>query len=79
MTAAPDGPVASATRSACAWIVGAVVSRTWTSNMEVAVLPAASWALHVTVAWPSANSVPEAGAQVTGTAPSCESLAVGRV
>src|SRR5579862_4126031 len=59
-TAAPPAPVASARSSACAAIVGAVVSRTCTVNAELALFPAASCARHVTGVEPSANRVPDA-------------------
>ena len=42
---------------------------TWTQTVKaaLAVLPSASVAVQVTVVWPRANLLPEAGAQETGT------------
>src|SRR5262245_24388016 len=60
-------------------IVGAVVSRTVTKKIAVAVFPAASVAEHVTLVIPSANVLPEAGAHVTGRVPLTRSFAVGGV
>src|SRR5207248_4924429 len=59
------------------WMTGAVVSWTLTSKAECETFECASCAVHVTVVWPSAKVVPDAGAQVTATAPSTASLAVG--
>src|SRR5262245_17202521 len=56
---------------------GGVVSTTDTTKLELALLPALSVAWHDTVVSPSANVLPEAGAQLTATAPSTMSLAVG--
>ena len=55
---------------------GGVVSTTVTMNVVVASLPLVSCALHVTVVAPAAKVVPEAGEQLTGTAPSVSSVAV---
>jgi hypothetical protein len=76
-TGAPDGPVASAVMSAGTVICGAVVSCTFTWNVEVALLECASVAVQVTVVVPSANVEPDAGAQCTVTEPSTVSVAVG--
>ena len=66
VTVAPDGLVALTVMFAVGAIAGGVVSRTVTGNVAgVALLPAASCALHVTVVVPSANVEPEAGAQVS--------------
>ena len=59
--------------------IGGVVSRTVTVKLAVAELPAASAAVHVTVVVPIGKVVPDAGAQVTGTAPSTLPVAVGSV
>jgi hypothetical protein len=56
---------------------GAVVSRTVTLKEACDALPALSVALHVTVAVPSANMLPDAGAQDTASVPSTLSVAVG--
>lgn len=55
---------------------GAVVSRTCTSKLARLVLPSLSDEEQLTVVWPRGNVEPEAGAQVTGTAPSTASVAV---
>ena len=47
-TVAPDGPVASAIRLACAAITGATESLTKTAKVEVAAFPVASRAEHST-------------------------------
>src|SRR5205085_741265 len=78
-TVEPAGPAASTTRSAWAGITGPVVSSTRTSKDEWVVLCAASVAEQLTVVWPRANRLPEAGAQATGTEPSTASLALGAV
>ena len=54
---------------------GAVVSTTWTGNVVVAVLFAASLAVHVTVVVPRANVLPEVGEHETETLPLTMSLA----
>jgi hypothetical protein len=56
---------------------GARVSTTVTVNEADAVLPCVSVAVHVTVDEPTGNVDPEAGEQLTATAPSTRSLAVG--
>src|SRR5437879_5280894 len=58
---------------------GAVVSRTVTLKLLLAVFPWASVAEQVTVVVWIANVDPDAGAQVTGRLPSTLSLAVGLV
>src|SRR5437868_12405408 len=64
-----------------AWtaIAGLVVSRIVIVNVEVAVFPAASVAVHVTVVVPSGNKEPTPGEHETGTLPSTRSLAGGMV
>ena len=57
--------------------VGAVVSWTVTVKEAFVVLPALSDAVQVTVAVPSAKTVPEAGEQETEMVPSTLSVAVG--
>ena len=80
VTTAPPGPVALAVRfDGVPVIVGRVGSVTVTVNMDVAVLLAASLAVHVTVVTPTANALPETGAQVTGAVPLTASVAVGLV
>ena len=69
--------MASATTSAWTVIAGLVVSRIVIVNVEVAVFPAASVAVQVTVVVPSGNRLPEAGAQETETGPSTASVAAG--
>jgi hypothetical protein len=56
---------------------GGSAAVTVTVNDADAWLPAASLAVHVTVCVPTMNALPEGGVQVTGTAPSAESTAVG--
>src|SRR6266403_3501734 len=51
-------------------IFGGMVSRTFTLKLASAVLPCVSVAEQLTVLVPRGNIDPEAGAQVTGTAPS---------
>src|SRR5689334_15731020 len=69
--AAPDGPVASFTMLPGTVRTGAVVSTTLTLNVvDVAELLCASFAVHVTVVDPSANRLPDAGAQDATPAPS---------
>src|SRR5437868_4972154 len=59
-------------------MAGAVVSWTSTSKLRVgAALPEASCAEQVTVVWPNANTVPDAGEHVADTDVSTESLAAG--
>src|SRR5215207_1484908 len=48
---------------------------TLTTKLDVATLPAASVAVHVTVVLPSANVLPEGGVHVTTTLPSTASTA----
>ena len=74
-TAAPPGPVASATMSAGIVSDGGVVSTTRTLNMAEPVLLWASVAEHVTVVSPRANVDPDAGEQVGVRGPSTRSEA----
>ena len=76
---APCALAASAVTSACGTITGAVVSRTVTEKLLVAVLPAASVAVQVTVVVPGANAAPDAAAHVTVRTPSTASVDVGNV
>lgn len=76
LTAAPAALVASATRSAGLIRTGAVTSLTITLKVAVAVLPAASAAVHVTGVDPSGNDDPLAGEQVNDVTPTL-SVAVG--
>jgi hypothetical protein len=71
--------VASAVIGAGGVIEGGVVSTTDTVKEELALFPVVSEALHETVVVPSANVPPDAGRQVTTTAPSTISVAVGAV
>jgi hypothetical protein len=74
---APAALVASAVRLVSVAIVGAVTSLTLTLNDAVPTLPAASWAVQLTVVDPTANVVPLAGEQlcdVTATASVAETL-----
>jgi hypothetical protein len=57
-------------------MVGAVVSRTVTSKLPVASLPAASVAEQFTCVMPIGKVFPEAGEQSRGTLPSTSSVAV---
>src|SRR5262245_60667488 len=57
-------------------MTGGVVSLTVTWNVAVAVFPAASLAVQLTVVVPSGNSEPDAGVQLTATGPSTLSVAV---
>src|SRR5581483_1831266 len=59
--------------------VGGVVSCTATENTELAELPAASCAEHVTCVEPTAKVLPEAGWQEMERAPSRLSVAAGAV
>lgn len=77
VTAAPDGPVASAMMSAGKVRIGSVVSCTVTLKLPVAVLPRVSDAEQLTAVVPIAKVLPEAGEQVTETGPSTASFAVG--
>src|SRR3569623_1599365 len=79
MTAAPAGPVASATRSAGRCSAGGVVSVIVTWNAPLAVLPCASVERQVTVVLPSANVEPAAGVQATAVEPSTRSCAVAMI
>src|SRR5438128_5261656 len=75
---APAALVASAVASACAAMVGAVVSRTMTPKVVgAATLPWASLAEQLTVVVPSAKVVPESGVQLAVPAPSTASLVAG--
>ena len=56
-------------------IVGAVLSRTVITAVSVSVLPKLLVAEQVTRVAPSGNTEPDAGAQVTGSVPSCGSVA----
>src|SRR5581483_1302547 len=76
VTVAPAASVASTVRSPCGCTIGGAVSaRTCTSNESCVTLCAASSAVHVTVEWPTGKRLPEAGAQLTATAPSTASVA----
>src|SRR5215207_1311173 len=57
--------------------LGAVVSTTVTVNVVVAVLPAASAAVQLTVVVPMGKTLPEAGVHETETLPPTMSMAVG--
>ena len=59
-------------------IFGASVSFTVTVKVELAVLPAASVAVQVTVVVPTGKTLPEAGTQMTDT-PGQLSMAIGAV
>src|SRR5262245_61515799 len=61
VTAAPPGPVASATKSVAWLMLGAVVSTTVVVKLFVALLPWASVAVQVTVVVPSGKVEPEVG------------------
>jgi hypothetical protein len=76
VTVAPVGPVASTVMFDGTVITGAVVSMTVTVKVWLAVLPAASLALVVTVVVPSGKTVPEAGLLLVLTAPLTKSLAL---
>ena len=78
-TTAPLEPVASAVIPPGVLMIGAVVSRTVIVNDELAELPVASWAEHVTRVEPTPNAFPEVGEQDTDTGPSTRSAAVGVV
>ena len=66
-------PLAGAERE----MEGAVVSRTVTIKLPAVVFAEASVALQCTTAAPIANTVAEAGVQLTGTLPSTVSAAEG--
>lgn len=55
---------------------GGVMSATVTVNSATLVLSSRSEAVHTTVVVPKGNVAPDAGLQVTGTAPSTSSFAV---
>jgi hypothetical protein len=75
-----DEPVSKAgDRTGADGVPGAVVSWTVTVNEPVAVLPAPSVAVQVTVVAPRANSDPEAGVQTGVTDPETASDAVAGV
>src|ERR1041385_7583127 len=67
VTVAPAELVATAVISPIGPNAGAVVSTTVTVKAPLAVLPAWSIALHVTVLVPSANVLPGAAEQITAT------------
>jgi hypothetical protein len=73
---APAPLVASTTRFAGSVSAGPAASVTVTVNKPDAELPCRSLAEHATVVVPIGNVLPEAGVQVTGTAPSIASIAV---
>src|SRR5947207_3084887 len=75
LTAAPDGPVASAVMSEGTVTIGAVVSTTVTWKLALPVLPCESVAEQVTSVSPSGNVLPEAGEQAVATVPSTISVA----
>lgn len=75
VTAAPEGPVASAVMLAGTVTVGGVVSTTVTVKLPEAMLPAASEAEQLTVVAPRPKVEPEAGEQFTATEPLTRSLA----
>jgi hypothetical protein len=77
VTAAPEGPVASAVISEGSDNAGGVVSSTVTSKLLFAVLPAASVAEQLTVVVPRANVPPEAGKQDATSSPSTKSWVAG--
>src|SRR5581483_1276690 len=79
VTAMPEDEPAETVMSEGTVIAGAVVSRTSTSKGVVVVLWAVSWAVQVTVVWPRAKVVAEAGAQAAATVPSTRSVALGVV
>src|SRR3954467_5957075 len=60
LTAAPSGPVASLMIESGTTRTGFVVSVTTTLNLAVALLPAASVAVHVTPVVPTGNEEPDA-------------------
>src|SRR5437764_6812950 len=74
---APPSTLDSNVNGAGHWMLGGVVSRTVTLKLARAALPRESVAAHCTVVKPSGKIVPEAGEQVTGSAPSTASVAVG--
>ena len=75
LTAAPEGPVASAVRLPGTVTAGGVVSTTVTLKPPVATFPAASAAEQLTAVVPRAKVEPEAGEQFITTAPSTKSVA----
>src|SRR3954454_8793588 len=77
VTTAPSGPVASAVMSLGAVITGGVVSRTMILKEPVAMLPWASVGVQAILFSPSAKLDPEVGLQITPTARSTMSAAVG--
>ena len=76
MTFTPFADVAFAVSPCGAIKVGAVVSATVTANEPLAVFPAASRAVQVTVVVPSAKVEPEAAEHVTVGAGSTTSVAL---
>src|SRR6185436_8277557 len=75
---APVGPVASTVMvGGTPLTTGRVVSVTRTSKVASPIFSRASAAEHVTRVGPTANVVPDAGAQSTPTGPSTMSVAVG--
>jgi hypothetical protein len=79
VTAAPAAPVASAVISPGSWSTGAALSFTSMVKVDVLVLFRVSVEVQVTVVCPTANVLPDAGAQLTGRDPSTASFAVGLV
>src|SRR2546427_7167584 len=75
VTRAPPGPVASRVMLAGTVTSGAVVSRTVTVNVAVAMFPWASVAVQSTRVVPSENMNPDDGLQVAVTGPSTMSVA----
>ena len=75
MTAVP-APVASVVMLAGSVRTGALGSVTVTVKLELALLPCASVAVHVTVVTPTGKSLPDAGVQTGVTGPSMASAAV---
>ena len=69
VTVAPPALLARAVRLAGRVSTGGVVSRTVTVKRRVALLPAPSMAEAMTTVGPSANVLPDAGLNVTGTDP----------
>src|SRR5919109_3065614 len=76
VTVTPCGLFASKVISAGTVNTGGMESMTLTTNVAVALLPAASVAVQVTVVVPRGKRLPEWGEQVTATVPSTLSVAV---